>query len=281
MKQDKVIVVCGFARGGTNILWNIIQSHPEIVAPLYETGQIFRRDKLLRILSWNHQIWDSSWTSKLIYNKIHNYKMESLRHPFNSYVNEHQKYKKESMAASIPCLKSVNKDIFLTDLLSSSYSNFYFIFLMRDVYALCESYRRRGANIPKFFRMYSRVLKKLQSIPVDIPNYCCVDFEDILHDPFRVSEKLFEFLEVSPSRLPKIRLKSKRVVSTGGHHSVIYGSEGEKYWFSPTTIRDAIDSRVDSLQSNRLDSMTKNYIEDRIKDELIFLEGHKKRYNLL
>ena len=30
MKNQKVIVVNGISRGGTNILWNMIQSHPAV-----------------------------------------------------------------------------------------------------------------------------------------------------------------------------------------------------------------------------------------------------------
>ena len=39
-KFEKLIQVVGLCRGGTNIVWNIIQSHPEIIGTGYELNEI-------------------------------------------------------------------------------------------------------------------------------------------------------------------------------------------------------------------------------------------------
>ncbi|MFW5987138.1 MAG: hypothetical protein ACOCPU_02870 [Methanohalophilus sp.] len=40
MKNHKVIIVNGMQRGGTNIVWNLLQSHPDVVSPIKETGEL-------------------------------------------------------------------------------------------------------------------------------------------------------------------------------------------------------------------------------------------------
>jgi hypothetical protein len=41
MLNEKVIVINGISRGGTNILWNMVQSHPVVCGAMYETDQLF------------------------------------------------------------------------------------------------------------------------------------------------------------------------------------------------------------------------------------------------
>ena len=40
MKHD-ILVINGLSRGGSNILWNILQSHQKVVSPIHETGEVF------------------------------------------------------------------------------------------------------------------------------------------------------------------------------------------------------------------------------------------------
>ena len=48
MLNKKIILIAGYSRGGTNLLWNILQSHPDIASPIYETGTILRKHKPLK-----------------------------------------------------------------------------------------------------------------------------------------------------------------------------------------------------------------------------------------
>ena len=49
MKNNKVIVIYGFQRGGTNIVYNIFQSHPLVCSPNdLETGEIISQNYRIR-----------------------------------------------------------------------------------------------------------------------------------------------------------------------------------------------------------------------------------------
>jgi hypothetical protein len=53
MKNESPVFVCGFERGGTNILMNLLLSHPSLCKPTGETAQVFRGrrgERLWRIL---------------------------------------------------------------------------------------------------------------------------------------------------------------------------------------------------------------------------------------
>ena len=39
-KKLKFIIINGIQRAGTNVVWNIVQSHPDVVSPILETGEV-------------------------------------------------------------------------------------------------------------------------------------------------------------------------------------------------------------------------------------------------
>lgn len=40
MSKEKTIVINALARGGSNILWNMLQSHPQVCSPLRGPGRL-------------------------------------------------------------------------------------------------------------------------------------------------------------------------------------------------------------------------------------------------
>ena len=42
MLNKRPIFIIGFARGGTNIILNLLRSHPDVCSPRGETDQVFR-----------------------------------------------------------------------------------------------------------------------------------------------------------------------------------------------------------------------------------------------
>ncbi len=47
MKNKNVVLLIGLSRGGTNIAWNVLQSHPGICSPIYETGELVAKTRAL------------------------------------------------------------------------------------------------------------------------------------------------------------------------------------------------------------------------------------------
>lgn len=64
MKNSKIVVLNGLERGGTDIVWNILQTHPQLCSPELETGEILLNEvfrwaptKIIRrILNYQHII---------------------------------------------------------------------------------------------------------------------------------------------------------------------------------------------------------------------------------
>lgn len=252
MKNKKVIILSGFARGGTNIVWNILQSHPDIVAPPYETGQIFKRSSILRILNTGNLWKQIPFGHQVIDYILFRYKMESLRHLDNRYISEKTLYTRKQMGSSALCLKSVNDDILFTDILTNVYPNVFFIALTRNGYSLADGYIRRNKTAADAGRMYSRVAKQVQRFSSLNTHFKIVKFEDVLKNPFELAQELYSFVGASPCGLTKLRLKSKKIISTTGEHKTVFGNEHRKYWFSKETITEIIDPAIDQRQSNRL-----------------------------
>ena len=252
MKNEKVIVVSGFAHGGTNILWNILQSHPCIVAPLYETGEIFKRSPILRPLTFKRMWKRIPLSSQTIDYILYRYKMESYHHPDNRYISDGILYSRKQMIKTALCLKSINDDILFTELLAHIYPDMYFIGLVRDGHSLADGYVRRGRTATEAGCLYYRITKEIQRYASFIPNFVIVKFEDILQNPFQIAEGLYEFLGVQPYKLEKLRFKSKKVISGTGKHNVSFGTEHRKYWFSRENIGGILDPNIEQKQSARL-----------------------------
>ena len=254
MKNSKVIVLSGFARGGTNIVWNILQSHPDIVAPPNETGQIFSGSRILSLLNRPRSHKPSLINSHIIDYILFQNKMESFDHLDNRYQSEGVLYSRKQMKQSVLCLKSVNDDILITDLLANIYPNLYFIALTRNGYALADGYMRRGRTVIEAGQLYRRVATKMQEYAKALPKFKIVKFEEVIKKPFEVAQDLFDFVEVHPTKLEMLRLKSKKIINNKGLHNPAFGSEHRKYWFSKDSIGQIIDPNIDKRQQANLTS---------------------------
>lgn len=253
LEGHKVIVLSGFARGGTNIAWNILQSHPGVVAPPQETGHLFRRTLPLWLYSKAFN-FSPKFFSAAIDVILQKRKMSGLQHPDNRYLSEGVLYSPEQMQKSMLCLKSVNDDIDLTEMLAKVYPGLFFIGLSRNGYALADGYIRRGKSAKEAGRLYQAMADKMQKISEKVDYFKIIKFEDILNDPFSTAESLYHFLQLDPTSVSKIRLKSKRVIGADGTHEVKLGDEHRKYWFTADTIGQILDSTINQKQADRLSS---------------------------
>lgn len=273
MKNGKVIVIYGYARGGSNIAWNLLQSHPDICSPVHETGKLFRKSFLLRFC---HELPFPFFGMKNIVDReLYKFKQANLEHPDNKYITEGVKYTKEQISKTALCLKSVNHQIVYTETLLKAYPELYFIGLARNGYALADGYIRRGKTVEEAGKLYYRISEGMKKISDKTKNFMIIKFEDIIEDPFNLSKKLFDFTKVQPINLEKLRFKSKKVISTDGDHQVKFGNEHRKYWFDHDTIHQILDPNINEKQIDRL---TQEDIEEFNKLAIPALEyfGYQK-----
>lgn len=259
MFNKKVILVSGYSRGGTNILWNILQSHPLVCAPTHETGAIFRYSEHLK---FSHYIrianklgfLHTRLSHHIIDYQLYRYKLKNLYKPDNMYKYEGKVYTKKEVADSVLCLKSVDKDIFHTDLLLEVYPNMHIVFLVRNGYAVAEGHSRRGVSIQESAKNYASIGRYMKEIITRYDRCTIIKFEDILADPFNISSNLFRFLGFKLQKLEKIRLKSKKVIQNSDKHEVSFGIKDKKYWFSRDQITQIIDPEINKKQISTLTS---------------------------
>lgn len=262
-KNNKVILLCGYSRGGTNIVWNLLQSHPNVCTPIYETGTIFRKTnplKFHRVISLlkKTNLMDRGFAKKVIDYQLFRYKVQSLDHPENQYKGPDQKYTRREIRESALCLKSVDYDIDLTDMLHDIYPNLYLIFLTRNGYAVSEGHIRRGKSADSASKLYTEIYKKMRYYMENDSKAIMIKFEDAIKDPFGMAEKLLKFCDFQSNELEYLRLKSKKTINKGLNHDTGFGRRERKYWFDKKSIHEMI---VEDVNGNQIERLEKSSIE--------------------
>ncbi len=275
MLNKDVVVINGYQRDGTNLVWNILRSHPEICSPGYETGQILHNVNFSTYSKYSSPFKKKFFRSKFalsfpVFKIVSHYidqrffdlKMKTVDRPDSRYKSEGVLYKESEIAGSVLCLKSVNEDIDLSELLHRIYgNNCYFIGLIRNGYALCEGWMRRGHSATEAGRIYLYCSEKMKCDTERYPNYKIVRFEDIIKDPFGKSADLFRYIGVQHEKLEKIRVKAGKVLLEDGKHETRFGEENKKYWFDPHDIKKIIVPGISHIQEVRLPAKDKNDFE--------------------
>jgi hypothetical protein len=266
MKNPKVIVVNGISRGGTNILWNMIQSHPAACGAMHETSRIFAPGMRHNLRFVGDFVLKQpalrvppllNIAGRLIDNRIYHFKLQNYLDSFNGYKAEGDAYTLEEVRQSAVVLKSINRTIYATPLFARIYGpRAYFVAIVRDGYGICESWVRRGIPADKTGRQYRQFVETMLRYAEQYPRYMMVKFEDILDQPFEVLERVFHFLELEPPAVEKFRLKSKAVLTEDGKHEAPYGHKGAKYWLDRDTICDFLVEDIADIQKRALSPET-------------------------
>ena len=95
MKNEKVIVLAGWAHGGTNIVWNLLQSHPEICSSGVETGELLRRSPALLAGLIASGACGLGAVRRFVDRRLFEAKMSNLASPENRFVTEGVAYTSE------------------------------------------------------------------------------------------------------------------------------------------------------------------------------------------
>ena len=284
MRNQKVIVINGFQRGGTNILYNIFQSHPSVCSPNnLETGEIISQNYRLyeypktRLIKYfikrlklkfysllNKRLILTSFIAPIIgnfYDRIFfKYKKKNYTNSFNRYKYENEPYSKKGVKDSVLCLKSVHNDIRLTNFLSKVYKNIFFVGLVRNGYALCEGWIRRGKNANYSGLRYRKFCEMMMKDSKKFKNYKIIKFEDVIKNPFEMASKLYKFAELTPISLEKLRFQVKKILTQDGH-KIKFGKERAKYWFDRETINDLFDPNINKIQIQNLSAEDRKIFE--------------------
>lgn len=261
--SDKLIVVCGMSRGGSNLLWNFIQSHPNVCSSMEETYPLLWANRS-RFHSWFVRISIIASASHLtresllgkfgwIIEAFEEAKRNNITCGSNKYKYPRVIYTSKEIEDAALCIKSTDSDILLNALFRKIYPSVHYVYVVRHPYAIANGWIRRGKGVFRaalFYRFYLGYINR--QLRIQPENVTVVGLNQLVKHPFAASSELNRRCHLNPSDLENIRLKSKKVMSSEGSHSVISGAENEKYWYSSESIRTALNSDIDEVQKKKL-----------------------------
>jgi hypothetical protein len=287
MRNHKPIFVNCFSRGGSNIVWETLQSHPDTSAPIGETDKIIwqeagrwkgavniwlslRGGQLLPHPQNENGYWMlnyglfhannykerhlNKFSKNYLDNLLYTWKLKNLEHPFNKYKTKEQIYTLEELKQARVVAKHINGLIFLVPALIEMYPDSTHFGLVRNGLALCESRLRRKTfeDAGKFGVLYNKIVTKFIEYQAKYPNFYLLKFEDLLSDPKRFVCKLYNQAGLSYSDKMSVRLKAKRFINSAGVHETNL-EEGNKYWLKLDNFSEFVDTRINENQIKRLD----------------------------
>lgn len=255
--RDPVFVI-GFQRGGTNILTNLIGSHPAMRMLGRETHQVFygkARESL------------SKWKRRLLYLPVF---LGARGHLFRATHLEDRNRVPRSLLPYVDWLlfreaghpeppvrvlcKNVNGMAFVTPVFREMYPGAIFFALVRNGLALCEGHVRRGRRAEDFARLYNRVCGRMLRDADEMTGYCIVKFEDMIEDPLAVAGKAFRDAGLDDSQVTRYRLQAKQSMDPQGKRSYTFGGERDREtrWFEPADLPGCFRKDVNANQIARL-----------------------------
>jgi len=207
MLNKQPIFVNGFARGGTNILMNLLLSHPNTAMPMGELQKVIYgkalgetkfdqyRKKIFYELPLSY-ILDNTYFSLNNTNErklpspllrqyidfiLYREKLNATKHEgHNIYAYPNVKYTKDTLKNTRLVCKNISGLVYLTDIFQEMYPSPTFICIVRDGLALLESHLRRGAKLESFIDFFHQVATKMLACRDHYSNYMIVRYEDII-----------------------------------------------------------------------------------------------------
>lgn len=269
--NDRIVTVAGMSRGGTNLLWNVLQSHPSLIDSYYELNEIFGRKTGVSLLgklgieleALSHISLPGM--SRYVRRRLQRFARFSFENdPYNRWKTPEECYNAPEFATLTICTKLVsawevdlgrqllrrNDALKYLPILERAYNDQYVIFLARDGLAMLEGWTRRGAPVGVAARWYQRYASFYVSYVRRHRKAMLVRFEDLLQTPFQTSEKIYTHLGLRPTKLTSLRIALKPTVRS--QRGVSDQTCKPKRWITSHNVDDYIDKRINEAQIARL-----------------------------
>ncbi|TCK19480.1 sulfotransferase family protein [Thiogranum longum] len=289
MLNKRPIFILGFQHGGTNIVLNLLRSHPEVCSPRGEIQEVFKGKGFPRrfkepasvVLSklWNYlpvlaaqrqdvfslDLWEdrkalSKRAMQCIDKVLFDEKLKARGPTQNCYKSEGVRYTDEEIARSRLLSKNLGGLVCLSNDLARMYPDATFIALVRNGYAMCEGHIRRGVSLAKIAQDYERGCQRIIADSKKIPNYHIFRFEDLLESPRDVFEQIFGYAGLDVGQIRKVRLENKKTVGKDGGHTYTYEQDQEGLIWYP--IEKFMDHFKADVNRNQIERLTRRQIED-------------------
>jgi len=280
------IFINGFPRGGTTILQNLIVSHPNVCLLSGETHQIFYGKPVEPIKKWVHR---ASYLPILATSRQHIFRpalleqRNSIPRPLMHYVdllfyvskmsrggnvlfNETERRSWKDISQARLLCKNMNGLALVSDVFADMYPDATFIALVRNGFAVCEGWIRRGRTAEYAGRMYSRVCERMIEDSQRMPNYHIIHFEDMISDPVSTVQQVYEYADLDVSQVTRFGLRARESMDKDGVRRVTVGQKRQTIWLDTEALGSYFRKDVNQNQIARL----------KESDREVFLE-HARR----
>lgn len=277
MLNREPIFIYAFARGGSNIIMNLLLSHPSVCLSNGETHKVFKGTK-----------WDSTW--RVIQKKVmcdipicfltgqnlfgpNNY--QTRRHVpdyLKKYIDQilyqgrflaindtHNRYKIENVEYTHDDLencrlltKGLGGLAFTADMFNEMYPDAAFLALVRNGLALCEGFVRRGIEAEKAGYMYKAVASQIIKFTSEQEKSHLFYYEDMVENPLEFMNKIYFAAHLDIEEVKKVRLQSKGVMQPDGKRIYLKGKDREVFWHDKANLHNFIKGGVNSNQIQQL-----------------------------
>ena len=277
LNKNPIILNC-FARGGSNLLVNLLASHPGVCISRGETNKVFKGQTRLDtkwtvlkksllyhyplLLLSGQNIFDarSLKPRKPVSSRVMNYidkifyegRFTALHETYNLFKTEGIEYSKEELKACRLLTKGLNGLVFTTDVLSKMYPDAVFFALVRNGLAICEGRVRRGSSSVKFAHDYNTIVNKMHAYNEQMSNYHILKYEDMVTAPIDFLKQVYQIADLDVSSVEKIRLESKPIMDETGQHGLTKGHNRQVFWYDLEDVNKHIRSDINENQIKQL-----------------------------
>jgi hypothetical protein len=279
MLNKAPIFINGFQRGGTNILQNLIASHPDVCLLNGEVHEVCYGKSGKPVQQLACRLFCLPVVVMSRQHVFHSRRLEERKHipyfmrgyvdalffgskmiaPKNKIRNETETNSVKQIAGSRLLGKNVNGGVLATDILLQIYPDVTFIALVRNGLALCESFVRRGADAKDVGIMYQKICQKMLRDADCLDNYQIIRFEDMITNPVATIKQIYDCVRLDLSEVPKFKLQSKLSMNEDGVREYTFGSKDRTIqWFSMDQLNGYLRKDVNQNQIAQLSSSDKD-----------------------
>lgn len=284
--NESAIILNGFARGGTNIVINLILSHPRVCYPgethkALAGGTKSHSSAAARIQSVRFGIAakrlgiacladpyaiDSNSVfpreaGAWIRSTLKRAKINARHENHNRWKAPEKEDTRSERRSSRLLLKNNNLIGTYSELFDQAFPNARTVCLFRHPFGLMESQLRTGRDPDKMLRVFREVWTSLiNRCESDRDRHMLVRFEDVLADPLPTLKKLYTFLDLDLSEVPFIRLQHKPHFGKSGKYRHSGEFNRQVTWYPREEIHKHLDASAPFNAIERLATVHKDEI---------------------
>lgn len=289
MLNKAPIFVNGFQRGGTNILMQLISSHPRVGILGAEVHELFYGRDTEPIKKWfrrlaavpvvlnarEHTFWAYRFQKRRSLAPL-TLRYIDLLFYLNKRLVYNSHYQNGAVTRTRPeregtriVGKCVNGVVLTTPILAQMYPDATFIALVRNGLALCEGFMRRGWSAERCGRVYQQIVTQMLQDAGQRPNYHLIRFEDLLRNPADTLHTVYEFAGLDIKETEKFKLQAKKSMGQDGQRSYTFGNrEKAVQWYDLDELGQNLRQDVNENQIARLSQADKDSFLHQAQDAM-------------